>query len=309
MRVSTLSMQNQGVTSILDKQSDLTKTELQLATGRKILRPSEDPVNSSITLNIKESIAISEQFLRNADMVNASLSFQESTLEGVNNNIQRARELTLQGINDTNSPESRKAIAMELQQIREALFNLANARNEQGEYIFAGSKTPSDPGPFKSMNPQTEEVTYEGSSSNRQIQIGVGQKVIARDSGVDVFGDPGGSEGDDLFTTLGNLVEWLNPADPEDPQVLSSDGLLTNLDKGLDRVLTVEAKIGARMNMIERHTDVERSYMDKLKETLSGLSDVDYAETIAKFNLEQVGMQAAQQAYTKIQGLSLFQYI
>lgn len=309
MRIATVTMQNQGVNGILDQQAALSKTELQLATGRKILRPSDDPVNASLVLNMKESIATSEQYLRNADMAEASLSHQESTLSGVTNNIQRARELALQGMNDTYSTEDRQAIAMELEQIREAVFNLANTRNEQGEYIFAGSKTPTAPGPFKSLDPKTDAVTFEGNDSNRQIQIGVGQKVISRDSGVDIFGDLDSADKDDLFSTLGNMIEWLNPADPDNPQVTSSDGLLGNLDKGLDRILAVEARIGARMNMMERHTNVEQSFIDKMKETLSGINDVDYAEAIAQFNMEQVGMQAAQQAYTKIQGLSLFQYI
>lgn len=309
MRIATVTMQNQGVNAILDKQEALSHTEMQLATGRKILRPSEDPVNSSMVLNLKESIAISEQFMRNADMAKSSLSHQEATLEGVTENIQRARELALQGMSDTNSAESRKAIAMELEQIREAVFNLANTRNEQGEYIFAGSKTPTAPGPFKSMDPRTDEVTFDGNSSNRQIQIGVGQKVISRDSGVDIFGDLASADKDDLFSTLGNMIEWLNPADPANPKVTSSDGLLGNLDKGLDRILAVEARIGARMNMMERHVNVEQGFVDKMKETLSGINDVDYAEAIAQFNIDQVGMQAAQQAYTKIQGLSLFQYI
>ena len=309
MRIATVSIQNQGVNSILDKQVDLSKTELQLATGKKILRPSDDPVNSSIVLNLKESIAMSEQHIRNADMANASLSFEESTLEGIGDNIQRARELMLQGLNDTNSTQSRAAIAEELKQIREAVFNLANTRDEKGEYLFAGSMAPSAPGPFKSINPQSDEVAYEGNDTSRQIQLGIGQKVVVRDNGEAVFGKINSEDRSDIFSTLGDMIEWLAPADPEAPKVASSDGLLGNLDAGLDRVLETLSKIGARMNRIERNSDVERAFMDKMKESLSQVNDVDYAEAIAQFNIDQVGMQAAQQAYTKIQGLSLFQYL
>ena len=309
MRIATVSMQQQGVNAILDRQADLSKTELQLATGRKILRPSEDPVNSAVTPNLKESISMSEQYMRNADMAKASLALQESTLEGVTTNIQRARELALQGMSDTNSSTSRTAIAMELRQIREAVFNLANSRDEQGEYIFAGSKSPTAPGPFKSEDPKNDTVTFDGNSTNRRIPISDGQKVISRDSGQEVFGDLSSGDDDDIFATLGDMIEWLDPADPDNPTVTSSDGLLNNLDTGIDRILEVQAKIGARMNMIERHTSVEEGFVTKMKETLSGINDVDYAEAISQFNIEQVGMQAAQQAYTKIQGLSLFDYI
>ena len=309
MRISTVSMQQQGVNAMMDKQVDLSKTEMQLATGGKVLRPSDNPVNSAMIVNLKESIAMSEQHLRNADMANASLAFEESTLSGVNDNIQRARELMIQGLNDTNSPESRKAIAMELEQIREAIFNLGNTRDEKGEYVFAGTASPTAPGPFKSVDPQNEAVTFDGNDAQRQIQLGIGQRTVIRDSGVDIFGDLNSGAGDDIFSTLGNMVEWLNPADPANPQVSSADGLLGNLDAGLDRIHSVQSKIGARMNMIERNSDVERGFMDKMKESLSAVNDIDYAETISQFNIEQIGMQAAQQAYTKIQGMSLFDYI
>jgi len=66
MRISTVSMQQQGVNAMMDKQVDLSKTEMQLATGRKVLRPSDNPVNSAMIVNLKESIAMSEQHLRNA---------------------------------------------------------------------------------------------------------------------------------------------------------------------------------------------------------------------------------------------------
>ncbi len=309
MRIATVTMQQQGVNAILDRQAEMSQTEIQLATGRKILRPSDDPVNSAVVLNLKDSIATTEQYLRNADMVTSSLSLQEATLEGVTENIQRARELALQGISGTNSSQSRRAIAMELRQIRAAVFNLANTRDEQGEYIFAGSKTPTAPGPFKSEDPRTAAVTFEGNDSNRQVPISVGQQIISRDSGVDVFGDFSSGDESDLFSTLGDLAEWLDPADPDNPQVASSNGLVNQLDQGIERVLTVQSKIGARMNMIERHREVEERFIDKLKDSLSNINDVDFAEAISDFNMEQVGMQAAQQAYTKIQGLSLFDYL
>ncbi|HIJ22651.1 MAG: flagellar hook-associated protein FlgL [Gammaproteobacteria bacterium] len=499
MRISTISMQQQGVDAILDKQVSISETEMQLATGRKILRPSDDPVNSSMVLKLKESVSLSEQYLRNGELATAALSFEESTLEGITNNIQRARELALQGMNGTNSAESREAIALEVQQIREAIFNLGNTRDEQGEYIFAGTKAPTAPGPFKSTDPKLASVVFDGNESQRVIQIGMDQRVTAKDSALDIFGkqetevlgsavtnssqvlegaavaigdvtgmtingiaiddvvggtdaatiatdvvaninaktgetgvsavvaadggirltsgesltaggsnngdivvavatggdiaasgieagnyrktsglmingtligdvsagaDPaasadnmvnqiniytaqtgvtavagannkieltsnddivistadggdisatglknGTSRNDDIFTALGSLVEWLNPADPDNPQIETSDGLLESLDKGLDRVLTIESKIGARINMIERHSDVERSFVDKIRENISDINDVDYAEAIAQFNLDRVGIQAAQQAYSKIQGLSLFDYL
>ena len=398
MRISTVTMQQQGVNAILDKQVKLTNTELQLATGRRILRPSDDPANSSLILNLKESIGISEQHIRNADMALTSLSFSESSTEGIVNNLQRARELTVQGLNDTNTPENRQALAMELRQIRAAIVNLANSQDAQGEYIYGGSKVSTAPFTATGGDAKTGNVSYGGNSNQKPVQIGVGQKLYVRDAGTEVFGsfgesftfgatvatqdiaihttnnttpftvdldagmtvdqvvskinaasgnsgnvvaskdadgklhvtsadgsdvvvadsgDAGGAaslgitlssgaytiKSENLFNTLDHIADQLESG------AITDNALLTQLDTGMNRVLKVQSKIGARINMIERHTDVERSFIVKMKETLANVNDLDYAETIAQFNLDRIGMEAAQQAYLKIQGLSLFDHM
>jgi len=302
MRIATVTMQQQGVNAILDKQVKLTNTELQLATGRRILRPSDDPANSSLILNLKQSIGVSEQHIRNSEMALTSLAFAETTTESIVNNLQRVRELTVQGLSDTNDTQNRAALAMEMRQIREAIGVQANTRDAQGEYIFAGSNTttqPFDVGTGENFREGT--FTYSGNDDTKQVQIGVGQRLTVRDPGTDIFGDFSG--GENIFKTLDTI------ADEFESGTITSTDLLDNLDAGLERVLTAGAKIGARINMVERHTEVEESFIVKMKETLADVNDLDYAQTIAQFNLDRVGMEAAQQAYIKIQGLSLFDHL
>ena len=398
MRVATVTAHNHGINSILDKQAALTKTELQLATGRRILRPSDDPAASAMILNLKQSIGKSEQYIRNADSALTSLSFAESATEGVMNSLQRARELTVQALNGTNSAENRKSLSLEIRQIRDSVFNIANSRDTNGEYIFAGSKTDSPPFTVPTgTDGKTGDVSYNGNSRNKHIEIGVGQRMSVRDTGREVFGPESfmvgtTASGKDINIkttaasgsteqtitmsagmTIDNVVDAINAtsgdskvqasndngklritttdgaeavltdsgtagglqsigimgegttktyttkpdifkaldslADQMESGTMTSDTLLSDLDAGMDLMVRTEAKIGSRINMIDRHKEVSESFIVKMKETKSEVNDLDYAEAIARFNIDKVAMQAAQQAYIKLQGMSLFNYM
>jgi flagellar hook-associated protein 3 FlgL len=91
----------------------------------------------------------------------------------------------------------------------------------------------------------------------------------------------------------------------DNPQANVLDKLTTSLEK----VLTVQATIGARLNALDRQENLNEDNILGMQTVLSETEDLDFAEAISKFNLQSVSLQAAQQAYTKVQGLSLFNYL
>ena len=111
MRISTSQMQFSAVNALLDQQTKISKTQLQLASGRRILKPSDDPVASANVLGLTQSKEITERYQLNADAARARLSIEESALIGVNNDLIRVRELALQGNNDTLTDADRRAVA------------------------------------------------------------------------------------------------------------------------------------------------------------------------------------------------------
>jgi len=84
---------------------------------------------------------------------------------------------------------------------------------------------------------------------------------------------------------------------------------LIDLDQAMGRVLDVRSRIGARLNTVDKQIEINESFSLQMNETLSSIQDLDYAEAITRMNLQLTGLQAAQNAYTKIQDLSLFNYI
>jgi flagellar hook-associated protein 3 FlgL len=86
-------------------------------------------------------------------------------------------------------------------------------------------------------------------------------------------------------------------------------GVLSDIDQAFERVLEVRARLGTRLNVV----DSERSRQDGLRvqteSALSELRDLDYAEATARLQTQLATYQASQQAFARVQGLSLFDYL
>ena len=192
MRISSSQLQASAINSILGQQAELSRIQLQIASGRKVLTPSDDPAGAARALNLLESASSSGQFDRNVDISESRLQFEEVGLTSVTNLIQRVRELTIQGNNDSNDSSSRALIASEIRQRFDELLALSNTRDADNEYIFSGFQTTTQ---SFSVNPDGS-VQYNGDEGQRFLQIGPSRQVATGDSGADVFGLIGSGNGE-----------------------------------------------------------------------------------------------------------------
>ena len=183
MRLSTEQFYQQSINSILDQQSRLSETNLQIASGKNNLRPSDDPVAATRVLSLSSGVAAIEQYTKNIDTAKTQLSQSEQLLGQAGNVLQRARELIVQANNDTLSASDRGAIATELETLKQEMLSLTNSRNESGNYIFAGSQSGTQP--FQSSGP---DISYQGDQSTRMLQIGVGVSIESQKNGLALFG-------------------------------------------------------------------------------------------------------------------------
>jgi flagellar hook-associated protein 3 FlgL len=117
----------------------------------------------------------------------------------------------------------------------------------------------------------------------------------------------------DLFTTLQNIVDDLQETGSSPAELSALNNAMAraieNLDQAQGNVLEVRADVGVRLSLLDSQRNINESFNLQLQSTLSDVQDLDYAEAISRFNLELTALQAAQQAYVKMQGLSLFNYL
>ena len=304
MRISTSWAQHTAVNSILGQQSRLQQTQMQLSTGKKILTPSDDPVAAARSIDLNQGIKQTEQYQSNINAARQRLSLEDGVLQNATEVLHKIKELGVQGLNATNSPSDRIIIATEMESLNEHLVGLANTRNANGEYLFSGFKSATQ---AFSKNTVSGGYTYAGDSNQRTIQIGETRQIADGDPGINVFGTPANSlpaagANANIFEAIGRFAADLRSNAP-------SSASLDDVASALDKILTVEASIGARLNALDTQEGVNADAILNMKTVLSATEDLDYAEAISRFNLQTVSLQAAQQAFTQVKKLSLFNYL
>ncbi len=326
MRIATSTAYSQAVTSMNNQNFNLNKTMLQLSTGKRIVVPSDDPAGSARVLGLNQAKSRTEQFQENINTVKSSLQVEETSLDGIVNILQRVRELSIQANNDTYDSNQRGDIALEIQEHFEAITGLANTTNGNGEFLFGGfaNRTP----PFTNIS---GVVNYTGDQGQQFIQIGAARQIASGDNGFDVFMSIKGSDNGDTATPLANrppmsvfaIVKELEitlsnaPGSGAGiPPELTSDQFHTdmsriigNIDDALGHIVDAQSALGARLNAIQSQENVNEDYLVQLASTLSDTQDLDYTEAISRLEQQQIGLQASQQTFTKIQGLSLFNFL
>jgi len=181
-RISTQMLYNQSIGRINTGQQRLMHLQKQLDSGQKILSGKDDPVAAAAIVDTQRALAILEQVGRNADAIQHRLGLQENALAQAGELLNRVSELTLAANDPALSAEDRKSMAVELHGLRDALLALANSRDGNGRFLFAGSDDENLP-----FTLNQGRVIYQGNSYQRQIEIAPNTQVKDSVPGDDIF--------------------------------------------------------------------------------------------------------------------------
>jgi flagellar hook-associated protein 3 FlgL len=277
----------------LRRQSLMTQT--QIATGKRVVHPSDDPIGFGQVISLKATLSALEQRLRNIQFGQTRLAAADSALGQAGNILARIKELTVAAGSTTYSPSDRGAVAQEVRQLQQQLVMLANTR-VNGQAIFAGTKTDQDPFLLSS----DDTVSYQGNDDVHSIQIGEGQTVQTTVPGSQVFTDPAGG----VFQTLKDLLVGLETND--------SNGIraaLAGLDAGLMQTTGARGRVGALENRLQNAAGSLEEFKQHATVILSGVEDSDLTATLAEFSRQQVAFQAAAQTTAQILDMTLLNFL
>ncbi|MAZ66839.1 MAG: flagellar hook-associated protein 3 [Kangiellaceae bacterium] len=412
MRISNLQFGRPGFVAMQDNQELLNKTQEQLATGKRVNKPSDDPIAATAILTLKEEISVTQQYIDNSTAAKNKLELEESTLANVDDLILNIQELIIRGGSASLTETDKKTLADEIEVRFEQLMGMANTRGADGNYLFGGYQSRTQP--FTVDN--AGNVTYAGDEGVRRIQLSAAVTVPVSDNGNEIFMRVPNSLGDfqvtlgptndgtgyveyarvvdnttyvsDTYTLnfitngAGNLAYQvvdsggavIDPAPPADPiinaqefttgQPITFNGIevqvtdnpipgdsfelqpsssqdlfsivqramdtlrrpledqgdynqqsvelrriIADLDEGLDNVLEVRSKVGARMNLVDKELQQNETHELVSTQNLSEIEDLDYADAISIYQRQLTALQAAQQSYTQITNLSIFNYL
>lgn len=183
MRIATSMIFDAGVANINKQWSSLLHLQQQVASGRRILTPSDDPVAAARALEVTQSSDILTQYATNQQNATSALGLAETQLSSLNDMFARLKELTVQAGNATLSTSDRKSLAFELRARFDELLGIANAADGQGQHLFSGYM--GDTKPFAGT--VESGVTYSGDDGQRKLQVSATRMLEVSDSGKDVF--------------------------------------------------------------------------------------------------------------------------
>jgi flagellar hook-associated protein 3 FlgL len=263
----------------------MQKQSAQLSSGRMFTRPSQDPVGTYKVMRISGTgLMRNEQYQRNIGEGITWLTITEDALAEAVEAVQRLRELALGAANGTLADEDLEAISSEVKQILESLVGIGNTELT-GLYIFGGHQTQDPPFQYNGNN-----VSYQGDlvdEGQRIIEITPQQTLPINLTGVEVFGEDGTA----LFETVIDMYDALTGT-PPDQGALGGD-ILQQIDAHLERLLQCRAEVGARS---DRLTSTEQRLKNEhiyLRELRSKIEDIDMAELITEFTMQQNAYYAA----------------
>ena len=397
MRVSTQSFFQNSIATLQRLQSDLNGLQEQIATGRRIQRPSDDPVGAARSLDLQQSIDTLTQYQSNTGLVQTRLQLEEQTLGEFTNLLQRTRELALQASNATQTPETRSFIAAEIRQNIDAALAFANTRDASDNYLFGGYQTGTQP-----FTRDAAGFNYNGDQGQRLIQVSRSRQIADSDPGDKIFGriregngqfiaipgsvnggtgvifsdsaaavpgynyerysisftaadayevrdslgalvtsgayesgnsiafndlsftidgapEPGDSfsvepsANTDVFTIMSRIADALEGDNGSATGVAQVSNALnrgiSGIDQALTQVLKARTNVGARLNVAEAQVAANSGVELVLRESLADIEDLDYAEAISALSQQATALEAAQQSFVRVQGLSLFNFL
>jgi flagellar hook-associated protein 3 FlgL len=293
----TQSMLSSSLLSDLQTITDkIAKTQSKLSSGKEISKPSDDPFGTARALDFRAGLATNKQYQTNVGEASAWQDATDISLSQIGDFVQRVRDLTVQGANDTLGASGRASIASEIDQIIESVKSVGNTQYA-GRYIFAGSMTTTPP-----YTPGGADA-YAGDTATITREIGPGVQVPVNIDGSSVIGD-GGTPGSLLATlrTISNDLKTNNSS-----ALQTTD--ISALDTSLDTLTTARATVGARTNRLEaalgRLQQLEQSTM----QLLSNTEDADMAKTLVDFSQQQAVYQAALKSGAQIVQPSLMDFL
>jgi flagellar hook-associated protein 3 FlgL len=304
MRISTNTIYQTGIARIGELTASQVKLQQQIATGRKILTPSDDPVGSARALQIKQADNLNTQYSENRKVAMRNLGAEETTLNNVTDVLLSVKSTMVSAGNASYSDAERSFLAMDVRAALDQLIGLANTKDADGHYLFSGYQ--SQTAPFVKT---ATGATYQGDTQQRLLQVSASRQMGVADIGESVFQ----AGGNDIFQALSDLATLLETPITGDPAATAafSSGLATaqsSLDNGLDNILATRAMVGTRLNELDALEEFGQEMKLQYAESLSQIEDLDYAKALSDVSQQQIILDAAMKSFVTTSGLSLFSY-
>lgn len=293
-RVTQSMLTDRSLSRLQTGLSRMAEIQEHLSTGRVLNRPSDNPADASSAMRLRSSVGAQQQYARNAQDGMGWLDTLDTTLGDAGDLVRRARELGQQGVSGAAGQEAREALAVELDQIRSALVDVANT-SYLDRPVFGGTTAGAS-----AFTDAGGVVTYSGDGNKVNRAVAEGVVVDVSVAGTAAFG----ADGDNVFGHLAALSAALRSGSTAAVQsgldALRTDG---------DRLVVARADVGARATRVERAGTQAGDTELSLTNALSEIENADLPKTMVDLKMQEVAYQAALAATARVLQPSLVDFL
>lgn len=302
-RIATLSSFERSLDAMNERRAGLTRAQLQLSTGKRVIAPSDDPLGAAQAERTRSQIARIAIERRTIDFARTMLGQADNAMASASETLQVAREGLVAAGNGAASAADRALIAQKLRASRDELLAIANLRDGAGGYVFGGQG--STRAPFTGTGAPAWLPNAGEQAAGADVPFTTSQDGRA------LFMDlEAGGAAQSIFRTLDEAIALLG--DPSASGAALGAGLgkaLDGVDRAIGQLLVTRTRAGEQLRAIDARERLLESGEIEASGRLSGLVDVDYASAITRFQQNQTALEAAMATYAKIARLSLFDYL
>jgi flagellar hook-associated protein 3 FlgL len=297
MRITSEVMVTRSLDRLQTRLAAYERSQSELATGKTILQPSDDPGGARRGMSLRAALRAREQELRNANDAMGWLNNADSQLQTGLDRVRRARDLAVDGAT-LKDAGSQQAIATEIRAIADELVGVANTRH-LGRPLFGGFSAgdalddATTPPTFDPIAGQADQVLRRVSDTE-QVRVNV---TAAEWMGAD---SPDG----DVVSFLRALADKIEAGDQ-----LGVSADIAGIDRAADRMATSLADIGSATNRVESAKSRAEDAKLNLRTELSNVEDVDVAAGLMELQVQEIGYQATLQALSKALPPSLVSFL
>jgi flagellar hook-associated protein 3 FlgL len=291
-RISTAYQYGSYQGAINAANTRMFEAQQRVSTGKKLNRPSDDPIGSARVTNMRALRTGIEQYSTNLRIAKGTIGTTENALSEASGLVSRAYTLAVGGANGATDQAGRNAMAEEITQIQARLVEISNSKGMSGEYLFAGQAY--DTRPFSVSG---TSLAYAGDNNDVVVETGPGEVMSINTKGAGLF-----QSAYDRLEALKNSLIGGNAG-------AISGVSIPDLQDSQKQFTQARGVVGTKMRRIDDLTsDMERR-KDDLTKGISDVEEIDLSQAVMDYQLAQTAYQAALSVASQGFGLSLMDFI
>lgn len=296
MRITNRMMARTMLSAIERNRAVSARLQMDIATTKKVRRPSDDPTGVVQIDRFKVLISRNEQYKKNITLMNEFLTNANTALEQVTDALEEAKNVAVQGASGTLDSEVRTSLAKQVDQLIDVLLDAGNTKYKN-RHIFAGTLTTGTT-PYTRTD---DTITYNGNDQSIKGKIGFETEITYNKTGDQIFNPSGGV---DIFAAMVNLKQGLESNDTAAVQTT-----VTDLTSAIEQTFSNQSELGILQNRLSSTEKIIENENINFADAVSQIQDSDIVEAVVNSQIIKNAISTGLKAMADIIQTSLVNFV